>query len=914
MGRIQASTGINTGIDIQGTVQKLMQIEAAPRDALTARQKDIQTQQAAVTDLTAVSVAVQLAVERLKKPDLFSGTSVTSSDPSVLTATTSTSVAPGQYQFVPARLAQANQALSTGVASSTQALGGGQLAFRFGGQVDSAVSLSELNGGSSVSRGQIKITDRAGASATVDLRYVQTIDDVVAAVNSTSGISVSATTDGDHLVLHDQSGGTGALRVQEVGGGTTAASLGLGGINASSDTVAGQNVVSLFRGLRLDQLRDGSGLSLRPALAELSVALHDGSSRQIDLDPVGQTAPTTLGDVLDRINAAAPGKLEAKISADGQHIELNDLTSGGGTFAVTAPTGSTVTAELGLTGAPVGNTISSSRLLSGLKTTLISSLAGGQGLGSLGAINLTDRSGATASVNLAGAETLDDVIGRINAAGLGITASYNAARNGLELTDTTGSTASNLIVADGDANNSATKLGLAKSVAGTTIDSGNLQRQNVSRSTLLASYNGGQGVSGGTFTITTSKGEVATLNLAILKPATVGDLIDSINSKSLGVQAQINAAGDGIELIDTAGGSGSLTVADQGGSHAAADLHLVGSGISQTVNGQPAQVLDGSTTYKVTLAAGDTLSDVVSRINALGAGVNASVLDAGGGSLPAHLSLAGAVTGRAGELHIDGSSLGLSFSDLTTAQDALLQVGNSASAGTLIASNKNSFNSVVPGLNLTLAGASTDPVTVTAAQSSDSIASAVQLFIDQYNKLRDKLSTYTSFDSTTNTTGTLFGTGEALQLDSSLARAITGTYFGSSSIRSLAELGVSVDQDGKLAFDKSQFQAKFSADPQGVTQFFTADKQGFAVQTDTLLESLVGKDNSLLVNRIDSLQRQVDDYTSRINDWNTRLDNIQQRMLTQYYMMDTLVGSIKNNLSYINQIQYVAPVVSTKSG
>src|SRR3954454_12635606 len=156
MGRIQASTGLVTGIDIQGTVDKLMQIESAPRDALTARQKDLQAQQTAVTDLTALGVGVQLAIERLKKPALFAATTVTSSDPNVLTAKSSTGLTPGQYQFVPARIAQANHALSIGVAASDQALGGGSFSFRFGGQVDTAANLGDLNGGAGVARGQIK--------------------------------------------------------------------------------------------------------------------------------------------------------------------------------------------------------------------------------------------------------------------------------------------------------------------------------------------------------------------------------------------------------------------------------------------------------------------------------------------------------------------------------------------------------------------------------------------------------------------------------------------------------------------------------------------------------------------------------------------------------------------------------------
>src|SRR5262249_24599656 len=160
------------------------------------------------------------------------------------------------------------------------------------------------------------------------------IDDVVNAINESGTVSVSAAVDGDHLVLTDRSGGSGSLRVQEVGSGTTAADLGLAGINVAANTAAGQNVVELFTGLQLGSLRDGNGLSLRPAVPELSVTFHDGSTRQIDLNPTGSSAPKTLGDILSRLNAADPSKLQAKISADGKRIELKDLTAGAGNFTV----------------------------------------------------------------------------------------------------------------------------------------------------------------------------------------------------------------------------------------------------------------------------------------------------------------------------------------------------------------------------------------------------------------------------------------------------------------------------------------------------------------------------------------------------------------------------------------------------
>src|SRR5262249_40601018 len=185
---------------------------------------------------------------------------------------------------------------------------------------------------------------------------------------------------------------------------------------------------------------------------------------------------------------------------------------------------------------------------------------------------LTDRSGATANINLASAETLDDLIDAINNAGIGITASYNSANNGIALTDTTGLTTSNLIAANGDGTNTATKLGLAASVATESINSGSLERQVVSNSTLLTSYNGGQGVGSGTFKITNSAGLSRTVNLTALKPKTIGDVIDAINGLSMNVTARINDAGDGIALVDTAGGAGTFIMAEQRNGEAAADL------------------------------------------------------------------------------------------------------------------------------------------------------------------------------------------------------------------------------------------------------------------------------------------------------------------------------------------------------
>jgi len=135
---------------------------------------------------------------------------------------------------------------------------------------------------------------------------------------------------------------------------------------------------------------------------------------------------STIGAVLDTINAVDPSKLKARISAAGDSIELVDLTSGGGTFAATSLFGGSAADDLGLTTTATAGVITGKRRVAGLNTVLLDSLAGGYGFGALGVLYLTDRAGASASIDLASAQTLQDVINGINAAGIGITARVNA--------------------------------------------------------------------------------------------------------------------------------------------------------------------------------------------------------------------------------------------------------------------------------------------------------------------------------------------------------------------------------------------------------------------------------------------------------------------------------------------------------
>src|SRR3954447_19999839 len=179
MGRIQSSVGLITGIPIEDTVNKLMQLASQPRDTLTARTKDLQNQKLAVTQLTSLLVAFQFEAKQIGKETLFASRQATSSDASALAAAVATDGSPAvaNYLFTPVQTASSQQLLSQSFATS-EAIGAGSFTFGVGGFVDQGIALSEFNGGAGVHAGKIKITDRSGDSAVIDLSFARNVDDV----------------------------------------------------------------------------------------------------------------------------------------------------------------------------------------------------------------------------------------------------------------------------------------------------------------------------------------------------------------------------------------------------------------------------------------------------------------------------------------------------------------------------------------------------------------------------------------------------------------------------------------------------------------------------------------------------------------------------------------------------------------
>ena len=927
MGQVTSSVGLMSGIPIASTISQLMSIAQQPVKDLTTQNTTLQSEQTAYDTLAASLIAMGATTDNLGQASLFNQQTASSSDSSALSATVTGNPAVGTYTYTPLQMAQAVQYVSNGFASETSALGGGSISFKYGPGVQQPASLSSLNGGTGWSPGSIRITDMSGASSTINLSGAQTIQDVLSDINSNTSINVTAEAYGNGIRLIDNTGGSGSLKVQDVSGGKTAESLGLGGINTSATAgpvATGASIVYLTDSTQLANLNDGAGVRISQTMPDITFTLSDGSTGTIDLatTPSGSTTAqpdTTVGQVLDAINAAGKiggvQKLSAAISANGSGIVLTDNTSGtGAPMTLSSVYDSDAVADLGLSGTAVGGVLTGGAIVGGTDTVLLSRLNGGNGLGQLGTISLTDRSGKTATVSLASDQTLQDVINSINGAGVGITAAVNQAGNGIELTDTTGSTTSNMIVANGsDGLNTATTLNIAVNAATTSVNSGDLDVQTVSDNTLLSSLNGGAGVAQGTFSITDTAGNTAQLNLAGTAIQTVGDLINAINNLPIKVHAELNSTGDGIQIQDTAHGSGTLLVTE-GSSTTAADLGLLSPYSTQTINGTPTEVIDGSTTKTLTLSPTDSLGSLVTEINNLNAGVTASIFN-DGSSTPYRLVLNGANQGSAAQMTIDTSQTGISLQQTAQAQDALLETGTSTSGvpGIVVASSNNQFTNVLPGATLQIQQASTQPVTINVTASDTNLSAAVQAMVSDYNTYQSQFTTDTAYNTTTNSGAVLTDDPVSQEVNDQISNLMTGQFNVSGSINSLAQIGVTMNTDGTLSFDSSTLDSVFQSNPTDLQTFFTDSTNGMSAQFHQVVNYLTNAQASLLTNRVNALNTQITDNNSQITLLNSELNAQEEMLYAQYDNMDSTIGTLKSDLSVIQTMANIAPLSFTSS-
>ena len=241
-----ASAGIGSGLDVTTIVSQLMAAEQAPLTAITTKQTVNSTKLSAYGTLKSGFASFQTAIKSLSDLSKIQAVTTTSSDTSVLSATSASGAVPGDYEIAVTQLAQAQKLAAVGQVSDSAAIGTGVLSFDFG----------SLSGSVFNSNGQ------ASKSVTIDASC-NTLSGIRDAINAANiGVNASIVNDGGAspyrlLLSNTQTGAANQMKISVSDGAGGAGSTALTALlthNPSGSQTLTQTVAAQDAHLTVDGL------------------------------------------------------------------------------------------------------------------------------------------------------------------------------------------------------------------------------------------------------------------------------------------------------------------------------------------------------------------------------------------------------------------------------------------------------------------------------------------------------------------------------------------------------------------------------------------------------------------------------------------------------------------------------------
>ncbi|MBX9639762.1 MAG: flagellar filament capping protein FliD [Mycobacteriaceae bacterium] len=953
MSGITTGVGAFSGINSGQIIDQLLTLASRPKTTAQARIASIQKIQAAYLDVTSKTTALRTIAQGFRLNRIFQTAKASSATESVVTASASTGAPSGQYSVTVARLASSQQNLSRGFADSTvSGLGVSQVVVEDArGRMDTDTPLNQLNGGNGVQRGRLIVTDSAGTRTTVDLTRASTLNDVITAFNDAGAgrFRIAVSSSGTGLTVTDSAGGPGAITVAGEGSVTTAQDLGINAAGAGS--IVGSRINALGRATRLSSLNDGLGVFISntggTGRRDFEIKDRAGVTHAINIGdvyggPSGErtaVAATTLGDVIDRINAQSGGAITARIATVGPNagsaLELVDNT--GQTLnplTVTEVGAGSTAVDLGIIGAVAAPVSTGTLLISKLNSVSMTRLLGGTTIAP-GTFTLKTRDGTTIpNIAFTAADatgSVTDFIASFNSRTAGkATLSTDPTGTRFILTDnTTGSYDFSLSGTPADA------LGLQQDpTASGTITGARTQRQWIGRSTALADLNGRRGIGEGRISITTAAGAAVEVNITSSQ-RTVGELIDQINyalGTTTDTRARVNDTGDGL-LIESTNPAAptAVSIRDVSGSVARSlNLNTTSTGAGA------ANRVDGSYERVITVDPSDTMTEVSDAINAAGVGLLASVINDGSAN-PFRLSVTSRNSGTAGAVTIDTGAADIGLRTISQARNALVFYGSDDPTRALaIESNSNSVTNAIPGVTLNLVSASATPTSVSVTADNDSIVKEVKKFVDAFNALLNSIDSRSKYDSGSNTRGVLLGDTTAQELRRTALDLVQTPGQGvNSTFRFLFDVGVQLNGDGNLELKEDKLRAAIEADPQGVADLFAGRVQAAnnttrdirdpnnpnvviarvvenvagAITTRGILEifadrleSYTRSTDGVFARRGSVLDQQIKTQNGAIDNLNKRLANRRTILQNQFAAMESAIARLQSQSGSVSSI------------
>ena len=307
-----------------------------------------------------------------------------------------------------------------------------------------------------------------------------------------------------------------------------------------------------------------------------------------------------------------------------------------------------------------------------------------------------------------------------------------------------------------------------------------------------------------------------------------------------------------------------------------------------------------------------TLQEVVDTINGAGGlGYTAVAVNVGGGY---RLQLTTKETGASSTVDIDRTMFtGLSqpLAVLGTGRDATLAVIGGSGSEYTVTSSTNTFEDLLPGIDVTARRAGTEVITISAEPDRHQVADKVASLVEAVNRTLKTIAAETAYDPRSNQGSTLTGNSAVRRVAQAVTRAVIDPV-SEGGIATAGQVGISVNRDGTLSFDKALFLDKMATDPEGVSAVFSEATGGTAPgvldRLASVADSAVAFGTGYLTTARDSAEQRIEGYTRQMESYEVRMALREAQLRRTYANLETAMSGLNSQSNWLaGQLNGLAP-------
>jgi flagellar hook-associated protein 2 len=286
---------------------------------------------------------------------------------------------------------------------------------------------------------------------------------------------------------------------------------------------------------------------------------------------------------------------------------------------------------------------------------------------------------------------------------------------------------------------------------------------------------------------------------------------------------------------------------------------------------------EGLPDLDVTIDPGATLKDVAEKINSVGGGVQASIVNTGIGDEPFKLLVRSSESGVAAKIKIDPDTTFLNFKELKKAQDLAIKFEDVD-----VARPANSFSDLIDGVKLTAKRAMPGTqVQLNISQDIDATSVGVKDFVEKYNKVFSSLSgqLVPKDGERSVAAGTASTVRQAMR--TLQAEVSGGKLSAGSGGLSLADVGVTTNaKSGLLEVNEEKLKKALATNYDGVQKIFASEgeSKGLAEKLGDAIKGLQDRQSGVLTLRQKTMDEQIKRQDQVIERQQRALDEKQQRL------------------------------------